>query len=95
MQATSSQSVHFWTFAHRGLSPQLARQVAEELTEKDVIRAHARDELNIDIDELANPLQVISCIALLLVRFARGPDHKGTPTYCSASWPPAVCEAVN
>ena len=28
------------------------------LTEKDVIRAHARDELGIDIDELANPLQV-------------------------------------
>ena len=33
-------------------------QVAEVLTEKDVIRAHARDELGIDIDELANPLQV-------------------------------------
>ena len=29
-----------------------------ELTNKDVIRAHARDELGIDIDELANPLQV-------------------------------------
>ena len=33
-------------------------QVAVELTNKDVIRAHARDELGIDIDELANPLQV-------------------------------------
>jgi hypothetical protein len=42
----------------RGLSPALARQVAEELTAKDVIRAHARDELGIDIDELANPWQV-------------------------------------
>jgi VIT1/CCC1 family predicted Fe2+/Mn2+ transporter len=42
----------------RGLSEQLARQVAEELTAKDVVRAHARDELGIDIDELANPFQV-------------------------------------
>ena len=42
----------------RGLSPILARQVAEELTEKDVIKAHARDELGIDVDEMANPLQV-------------------------------------
>lgn len=29
--------------ACRGLSPHLARQVAEELTAKDVIRAHARE----------------------------------------------------
>lgn len=42
----------------RGLSAELARQVAEELTAKDVVRAHARDELGIDIDELANPFQV-------------------------------------
>ena len=32
-------------YRDRGLSPQLAHQVAVELTEKDVIRAHARDEL--------------------------------------------------
>ncbi len=36
-------------------------QVAVVLSEKDVIRAHARDELGIDVDELANPLQVRSC----------------------------------
>ncbi|PNW86876.1 hypothetical protein CHLRE_02g099500v5 [Chlamydomonas reinhardtii] len=49
----------------RGLTPELARQVAEQLTEKDVIRAHARDELGIDMDAMANPLQaaVVSCIA--------------------------------
>lgn len=41
----------------RGLSYELARRVAEELTSRDVIRAHARDELGIDLDELANPLQ--------------------------------------
>ena len=32
-------------YHERGLSPLLAKQVAIELTEKDVIRAHARDEL--------------------------------------------------
>ena len=31
--------------------------MAEELTAKDVIKAHARDELGIDIDNMANPLQ--------------------------------------
>ncbi|PNH11207.1 Fe(2+)/Mn(2+) transporter pcl1 [Tetrabaena socialis] len=44
-------------YVGRGLDPDLARQVAEQLTEKDVIRAHARDELGIDLDEMANPLQ--------------------------------------
>eukprot|EP00887_Chlorella_sp_A99_P003062 scaffold9.g3062.t1 len=44
-------------YVDRGLPYNLARQVAVVLTEKDVIRAHARDELGIDIDELANPLQ--------------------------------------
>lgn len=42
----------------RGLSEHLARDVARELTEKDVVRAHARDELGIDLDALANPFQV-------------------------------------
>lgn len=42
--------------------------MAEELTEKDVIRAHARDELGIDMDELANPLQaaLVSALAFTL-----------------------------
>jgi vacuolar iron transporter family protein len=44
-------------YENRGLPPPLASQVAEHLTRHDVIRAHARDELGIDIDELANPLQ--------------------------------------
>jgi vacuolar iron transporter family protein len=48
----------------RGLSEPLARQVAAELTANDVIRAHARDELGIDLDELANPLQASVTSAL-------------------------------
>ena len=31
--------------------------VAKQLTERDVIRAHARDELGIDLDDMSNPLQ--------------------------------------
>jgi len=52
-------------YINRGLTPELARKVAEELTEVDVIRAHARDELGIDMDDLSNPLQaaVVSAIA--------------------------------
>jgi VIT1/CCC1 family predicted Fe2+/Mn2+ transporter len=44
-------------YVERGLPYRLAREVAEVLTEKDVIRAHARDELGIDVDSLARPLQ--------------------------------------
>ncbi|CAK9231701.1 unnamed protein product [Sphagnum troendelagicum] len=44
------------------------RQVAEELTKGDPIRAHARDELEIDMDELSNPMQaaVASAVAFSL-----------------------------
>ena len=36
----------------KGLSPETARTVAEELTERDALRAHLREELNIDPDDL-------------------------------------------
>ncbi|HEY3482063.1 MAG TPA: VIT family protein [Streptomyces sp.] len=39
----------------RGISGDLAREVAEQLTERDALGAHARVELGIDPDELANP----------------------------------------
>ncbi len=41
----------------RGLSDELARQVALELTEKDALRAHLDIELGIDPDELTSPWQ--------------------------------------
>ncbi len=55
-------------YVNRGLDRGLARQVAEELTAHDVIRAHARDELGIDVDELQNPTQaaVVSAVACTL-----------------------------
>lgn len=41
--------------AARGLSRDLAREAAVQLTERDALRAHARVELGIEPDELANP----------------------------------------
>ncbi|MEU5958634.1 VIT family protein [Streptomyces sp. NPDC047525] len=39
----------------RGLSRDVAREAAEQLTERDALRAHARVELGIDPDDLTNP----------------------------------------
>ena len=39
----------------KGLSPETARSVAEELTERDAFAAHIDIELGIDPDELTNP----------------------------------------
>jgi VIT1/CCC1 family predicted Fe2+/Mn2+ transporter len=39
----------------RGLSPEVAREAAEQLTARDALRAHARVELGIDPDDLTNP----------------------------------------
>jgi VIT1/CCC1 family predicted Fe2+/Mn2+ transporter len=44
-------------YEERGLEPELAREVAEQLHEHDAVAAHARDELGIDQEALANPLQ--------------------------------------
>ena len=40
----------------KGLSPQTAAQVAEELTAHDALAAHVEAELNIDPEDLANPV---------------------------------------
>jgi VIT1/CCC1 family predicted Fe2+/Mn2+ transporter len=44
-------------YESRGLRPELARKVAEELTAKDALAAHARDELGIVEHLTANPIQ--------------------------------------
>lgn len=44
-------------YEKRGLQPQLAMQVAEQLHQHDAVAAHARDELGIDHEDLANPVQ--------------------------------------
>src|SRR6478609_6259240 len=42
-------------YVAKGLSEELAMQVAEELTAHDALRAHAEAELGIDPDDLTNP----------------------------------------
>ncbi len=44
-------------YVQRGLEPQLAKQVAEQLMAKDALGAHARDELGISEMAAARPLQ--------------------------------------
>lgn len=39
----------------RGLEPETAADVAEQLTERDALRAHAALELGIDVDDLTSP----------------------------------------
>ncbi len=48
----------------KGLEPQLARQVAEALSKKDALAVHAREELNLDLDALAQPVQAAAVSAL-------------------------------
>lgn len=51
-------------YESKGLSPELANQVAVELTAHDALGAHLRDELGITVDELANPIQAAWSSAL-------------------------------
>lgn len=44
-------------YRHKGLSPDLARQVANELSKGDVLAVHLREELGIDPADLARPVQ--------------------------------------
>jgi VIT1/CCC1 family predicted Fe2+/Mn2+ transporter len=44
-------------YRQKGLSEELARQVADELTGHDALRAHLDIELGIDPDQLTNPWQ--------------------------------------
>ena len=51
-------------YIHRGLDPDLAHQVAVQLTEKDALEAHARDEIGINEMTAAKPLQAAGSSAL-------------------------------
>ena len=54
-------------YVKRGLRYSLAREVAEELSREDPVKAHARDELGIETDDLANPLQAAAASAVAFV----------------------------
>nr|WP_230208396.1 VIT family protein [Microlunatus sp. Gsoil 973] len=51
-------------YREKGLSEPLARQVAEELTEHDVLAAHLDAELHLDEDDLTNPWSAAFASAL-------------------------------
>lgn len=51
-------------YIHRGLNPELAHEVAVQLTAKDALEAHARDEIGINEMTSAQPLQAAGSSAL-------------------------------
>ncbi|TNH06124.1 VIT1/CCC1 transporter family protein [Testudinibacter sp. TR-2022] len=51
-------------YQDRGLSHELARQVAEQLTQQNALQAHARDEIGITEISQANPLQAAFASAI-------------------------------
>ena len=53
-------------YQDKGLSPQTARQVAEELTAKDALAAHLEAELNIDQDDIVSPWRAAYTSAVVL-----------------------------
>ncbi|WP_342317194.1 VIT family protein [Lysobacter sp. FW306-1B-D06B] len=54
-------------YVRRGLEPELARQVAEQLTAHDALAAHARDELGITDTLRARPVQAAFASATAFV----------------------------
>lgn len=51
-------------YIQRGLTPELAAEVAKQLTEHDVLAAHARDEIGIHENTAARPLQAAGSSAV-------------------------------
>ncbi|HEX3849745.1 MAG TPA: VIT family protein [Polyangiaceae bacterium] len=60
-------------YVKRGLDNELARKVAQQLTAHDQLTAHLRDELGIDPESLARPLQAAWISALSFGSFALVP----------------------
>lgn len=60
-------------YVARGLTPELARKVAEQLTARDALAAHSRDELGISEFTTARPLQAAIASALTFIAGAALP----------------------
>jgi VIT1/CCC1 family predicted Fe2+/Mn2+ transporter len=54
-------------YEQRGLRPELARQVAVELSQHDRLPIHARDELGFDVTALARPVQASAVSAISFI----------------------------
>src|SRR5581483_2139418 len=60
-------------YVKRGLTPSLALQVAEQLSAHDKLGAHLRDELGLDPEDGARPLQAAWVSAVSFATFAALP----------------------
>jgi VIT1/CCC1 family predicted Fe2+/Mn2+ transporter len=60
-------------YRDRGLDAELARRVAEQLTARDPVAAHLRDELDLDRDALSRPFQAAWISAVSFAFFAAIP----------------------
>lgn len=80
-------------YVKRGLDEELAMKVAEQLSAKDRLAAHMRDELGIDETDMARPLQAAWISAISFASFALvpiiallvAPDAFRIPTIAGAS----------
>lgn len=79
-------------YEQRGVPPILAMEVAKALTEHDALDAHAREELGIDPDELARPLQAAVTSAVAFSLGALIPIAV-VLMVSSSSWVPAIAGA--
>ena len=52
-------------YVARGLDPQLAKQVADQLMTRDALSAHARDELGISVNSSPHPVQAALASAVM------------------------------
>lgn len=75
-------------YVHRGLEPELAREVATQLMAKDALAAHARDELGISTHNAPRPVQAALASA---ASFATG---AALPLAVAWSVPSAAIDAV-
>jgi VIT1/CCC1 family predicted Fe2+/Mn2+ transporter len=75
-------------YQHRGLTPELARQVADQLMAHDALGAHARDELGLSEATRARPLQAALASA---AAFAAG---AGLPVLLAALLPVSLMTAA-
>ena len=64
-------------YIHRGLDPKLATEVAVQLSKKDALAAHARDELGISKAMRARPLQAALASAASFSAGALIPGNSG------------------
>jgi len=68
-------------YVKRGLEKELAMKVAQQLSARDRLGSHLRDELGIETGDLARPLQAAWISATSFASLAAGPDsspsHRG------------------